>query len=166
MRLLCLIVVAMSCVGCVSVPPEAVVSQELVLEGIRTARRNQITLINAYAADQKENSMRLLRGDVLDDVIRKEMNGREGLPAEAVKKLMLEYAEDCAAEGAEIDKTHAELLETAVSNFRELEELANLNLEYMKSVSKATEWQQKLLIKYKSSLSELERKFAEWVEQK
>ena len=143
--------------GCISVPPQVVMSQELILEGLKTARNNQIALIEAYAADQKQQKRTLLQTTALDAVISEQLAGRDALPPGEVKTLIREYADDLMTEFKTVDARKEDLLRVANENFGELQALSQINLEYMKSLVKATEWQSTLLGKYKTKLGKIEQ---------
>ncbi len=150
------VLIALLLGGCASVPPHAVTSQELILEGLKTARKNQITIIEAYASDQKQRKQELMQNAVIDAVISAQLKGRDALPPNEVKELIIEYAKDLQGEFDKVEKKKADLLKIANDNFEELEELAKINLEYMKSLRKATKWQQELHEQYKTRLESIE----------
>lgn len=142
--------------ACVSMPEQAVISQELVLKGIESAEKNQITLINAYADDQIEHVKKIMSTVVLDQVLRKQLNGRQTLPADEVKQLILEYADDLNKQISKIENQRRELLSVANENYAELISLSKSNLNLTRSLSKVTQEQEQLLGNYQQKLQNIE----------
>lgn len=142
--------------ACVSVPEQAVISQELVLKGIESAEKNQITLINAYADDQIEHVKKIMSTVVLDQVLKKQMKDRQTLPADEIKRLILEYAEDLNKQISKIETQRRDLLNIANEGYGELISLSKSNLNLTRSLSKATEEQEQLLSNYKQKLQNVE----------
>lgn len=142
--------------ACVSMPEQAVISQELVLKGIESAEKNQITLINAYADDQSEHVKKIMSTVVLDQVLKKQLNGRQTLPADEVKQLILEYADDLNKQISKIENQRRELLSVANENYAELISLSKSNLNLTRSLSKVTQEQEQLLGNYQQKLQNVE----------
>jgi hypothetical protein len=149
-------VVSLSLAACVSVPEQAVVSQELVLKGLESAQKNQVTLINAYADDQIANTKKVMSGIVVDKVLKKQLNGRTSLPAEEVKQLMLEYAQDLTEQIAKIETQRRDLLKVASENYGELISLTQSNLNLTRSLVKSSDQQNQLLENYQQKLKDVE----------
>lgn len=156
--LLFLIIFAGIC-SCASIPPQTVTSQELVLKGLQTAKNNQLALIEAYAADQISRKEELMRTAVIDKVIEEQLNGRNALPPGEVKIMILEYEKDINTERNKVSIKKEELKQVSLKNFNELENLVQLNLDYMKSLQKATAWQKNLIDKYDEELDLIKEKF-------
>lgn len=149
--------------GCVSIPPQAVTSQELIMSGLVSAKKNQITIIDAYADDQISRIESLMKNTVIDDVIKAELKGREGLPADEVKTLLLEYAEDLRTKIAKVEtKRHRLLLETNKA-YDQLISLAKANHDFLRSAHNASTFQNKLLDKYKEKLKDVEDKINDYI---
>lgn len=142
--------------GCVSVPEQAVISQEMVLKGIESAEKNQITLINAYADDQIDHAKKIMSTVVLDAVLKKQMKDRQSLPVSEVKQLILEYADDLMKQISKIETQRRELLNVASEGYGELISLSKSNLNLTRSLSKATEQQEKFLGTYNQKLQNAE----------
>jgi hypothetical protein len=140
----------------VSVPEQAVVSHELVLKGIESAEKNQVTLINAYADDQIEHVKKIMSTVVLDQVLKKQLKDRQTLPADEIKRLILEYAEDLNKQISKIETQRRDLLNVANEGYGELISLSKSNLNLTRSLSKATEEQEQLLGNYKQKLQNVE----------
>jgi hypothetical protein len=149
-------VVSLSLAACVSVPEQAVVSQELVLKGLESAQKNQVTLINAYADDQIANTKKVMSGIVIDKVLKKQLNGRTSLPEEEVKQLMLEYAQDLTEQIAKIETQRRDLLKVASENYGELISLTQSNLNLTRSLVKSSDQQNQLLENYQQKLKDVE----------
>lgn len=142
--------------GCVSVPEQAVVSQEMVLKGIEIAQKNQVALINAYADDQVDIVKKSMSTSVLDSVLKKQLKDRHSLPADEVKKLILEYANDLIGRINRIEVQRRELLIESNEGYGELLSLSKSNLNLIRSLSKATEQQEKFLGSYNQKLQNVE----------
>lgn len=150
-------------VACVSIPPQAVTSQELALTGVESAYRNQVSLINAYADDEIDKIRYLMEKVAIDDVIESQLNGRSALPPGEVKELIIEYSKDMNEQIAVVEKRRGELLKVANENYAEIIELTKTNLEFIKSATKATERQQTLLENYKKQQKAIEEKIKELI---
>jgi len=149
--------------GCVSIPQQAVTSQELVLKGVESAYGNQVTLINAYADDQISNTKKLLENVVLEKVIIKQLNGRKALPPEEVKELITMYSKDLSAEIKKVETKRKQLLKIAEEGYGEIISLTKTNLEFIKTASNANERQQKLLEQYKEKLDKVKAEINEYI---
>ncbi|MGL1930866.1 MAG: hypothetical protein OCC45_03775 [Desulfotalea sp.] len=149
--------------GCVSIPPQAVTSQALIISGLESAKKNQITLINAYADDQITQIENLMKNVVIDDVIASELKGRDALPAAEVRVLLIEYAEDLKTEIATIESKRQGLLGETSQAYGQLLDLANANHEFLKSAHNAAAIQNDLVNKYKEKLKEVEVKINDYV---
>lgn len=142
--------------ACVSVPEQAVMSQELVLKGIESAEKNQISLINAYADDQIDNVKKLMSTVVIDKVLKKQLKGRQTLSADEAKQLILEYADDLNKQITKIESQRRELLKVATEGYGELISLSKSNLSLTRSLSKVTQEQEQFLGDYKQKLQNVE----------
>lgn len=157
-RLIIVGILGLVLAACVSIPPQAITSQELTLLGIEAAYRNQITLINAYADDQVHNIHNLMEKVALDDVIAKQLNGRAALPADEIKSLILEYSQDLNDQIDVIERKRGEMLKIANDGYSELIGLTKTNLEFIKTAAKAAERQQMLIEDYKKQQNAIETK--------
>lgn len=142
--------------GCVSVPEQAVTSQEMVLKGIEIAQKNQVALINAYADDQIDIVKKNMSTGVLDSVLKKQLKDRQALPANEVKQLILEYANDLIGKISIIEAQRRDLLMDANEGYGELLSLSKSNLNLIRSLSKATEEREKFLGSYNQKLQNVE----------
>lgn len=142
--------------GCVTVPEQAVISQEMVLKGIESAEKNQLTLINAYADDQIDHVKKIMSTVVLDSVLKKQLKNRQTLPADEVKQLIIQYAEDLNKQISKIETQRRELLKVANDSYGELISLSRSNLNLTRSLSKATEQQEQFLGSYNQKLQNAE----------
>ena len=142
--------------GCVSVPEQAVTSQEMVIKGLEIAQKNQVTLINAYADDQVDVVKRTMSGSVLDTVLKKQLKDRQAFPADEVKKLIIDYANDLMAKVSKVETQRRELLIDANDGYGELLSLSKSNLNLIRSLSKATEDREKFLGSYNQKLQNVE----------
>lgn len=142
--------------ACITVPEQAVTSQELVLSGIKTAQKNQIALINAYADDRIDNEKKIMSTVVLDKVLEKTLDGRKNMPAATVKQLILEYSEDLSNRIAKIEVKRTELLDVANKGYAELIDLSKSNLNFTKSLRKSSEQKRSLLGNYENKLKDIE----------
>ncbi len=159
-RKILLFLIIFACIySCASIPPQTVTSQELVLKGLQTSKNNQLALIEAYAADQISRKEELMSNAVIDKVINDQMNGRNALPPEEIKMLILEYEKDITSERNNVNIKKEELKQITLKNYDALEDLAKLNLEYMKSLQKTTAWQKNLMDKYDDELKSIQEKF-------
>lgn len=149
--------------GCVSIPPQAVTSQELIVSGLESAKKNQLTIINAYADDQINQIENLMKNVVVDDVISSELNGRKALPSNEVKKLLIEYAEDLGAKISKVESKRQSLISEASENYDQLISLAKANRDFLKAAYDAAVIQNDLIEKYKEKLKEVETKIEEYV---
>ncbi len=149
--------------GCVSIPPQAVTSQELIMSGLDSAKKNQITIINAYANDQINHIESLMKNTVIDDVIESELGGRSGLPADEVKTLLLEYAEDLKEKIAKVEAKRQSLLLETNKAYDQLISLAKANHDFLRSAHNAATFQNKLIDKYKTRLKEVENKVNDYI---
>ncbi len=142
--------------SCVTVSPDLVLSEQMVLSGLQAARRNQIRLIEAYAEDQKHYVEALLKANVMDKVIEKQMKGREALPPDEVKVLLLEYSQDWKSEQNKIEKRKTELLGITNRGFDELEGLTKTNILYSTSLVKQENLEKKAKEAFHLKWKELE----------
>jgi hypothetical protein len=142
--------------ACVSVPEQAIVSQELVLKGLEIAERNQIALINDYADEQIDLVKKFMPTLIMDQVLKKKLNGRSALPADEVKQLIIEYAEDLNNKISKIETKRRELLKVANENYGELINLTKSNLSLTRSLGKTGEEQQKLLDNYMQKFQDVD----------
>jgi len=149
--------------ACVSIPPQAVTSQELALAGIETAHRNQVTLINAYADDEIEKIQYLMEKVALDEVIEEQLNGRSALPPDEVKALVIEYSQDMNDQVDVVEQRRSEMLKIANDGYAEIIGLTKTNLEFIKSATKAGERQQMLIENYKQQQNAIEEKIKELI---
>jgi len=149
--------------ACVSIPPQAVTSQELALAGIETAYRNQVSLINAYADDEVEKIQYLMEKVALDDVIKQQLNGRAALPPDEVKALIIEYSQDMNEQIDAVEQRRSEMLQIANDGYAEIIGLTKTNLEFIKSATRAGERQQLLIEDYKKQQNAIEEKIRELI---
>lgn len=149
--------------GCVSIPPQAVTSQALIVSGLESAKSNQITIINSYADDQIAQVENLMKNVVIDEVISDELDGRDALPANEVRVLLVEYAEDLRSDISEIESSRQSLLKETENGYNQLIELAQANHDFLKSAHDAATIQNDLIDKYKEKLKEVEEKVENYV---
>lgn len=156
-------VVFLAVSGCVSIPPQAVTSQALIVSGLESAKSNQIKIINAYADERIDKVENLMKNVVIDDVILSELNGRDALPANEVRVLLIEYAEDLGTEISKIESSRQSLLKETEFGYNQLMDLAQANHDFLKSAHDAATTQDDLIDKYKEKLEEVEEKVENYV---
>jgi hypothetical protein len=142
--------------GCVSVRPEVVESERLILQNVQAAARNQERIIEAYAEDQKRNVVTLMESSVIDQVITERAGGASQLTLAQVKALLIEYATDLNNEFAEIETKKADLLATSRDEFATLEAIIRSNIEYLESLVALTESQNNFLGRNRERLDNVE----------
>ncbi len=150
-------------VGCVSIPPQAVTSQELIVAGLESAKNNQLKLINAYADDQIDRIENSMENTVVDDVITSVLNGRSALPRGEVKGLLLEYAEDLRSKILVVESKRKSLIIETSNSYAQLISLAKANRDFLRSAHGAAAIQNDLIDKYKEKLKEVEVKIEKYV---
>jgi hypothetical protein len=160
-RLCGLIVIACIPLGCATVPPEAVTAQQLVIRNIEVARRNQLLLIDSYAADQKGSVRHQLETNALDEVLAKPLNGRAAMPAAEVRLLAIDYAADLQAELGKIDTRTAALRQRTDTDFNQLVQLAEVNALYANALKERSDLINKWMGGYQKELNRIENKFLE-----
>ncbi|MCV6612084.1 MAG: hypothetical protein OIF55_15015 [Amphritea sp.] len=163
MRMVLLSLIFLLTSGCVSIPPQAVTSQALIVSGLESSKNNQIKIINAYADDQIAQVENLMKNVVIDDVIASELNGRNALPADEVRALLVEYAEDLRSEISKIEASRQSLLKETETGYGQLIDLAKANHDFLKTAHDAATIQNDLIDKYKEKLKEVEKKVEDYV---
>ncbi|MDC8829385.1 hypothetical protein [Alteromonas gilva] len=163
MRMALLSFILLLASGCVSIPPQAVTSQALIVSGLESAKNNQLKIINAYADDQIVRVENLMKNVVIDDVIASELKGRKALPADEVRVLLVEYAEDLRSEISKIEASRQTLLKETEASYGQLIDLAKANYDFLKTAHDAATIQNDLIDKYKEKLKEVEKKVEDYV---
>jgi hypothetical protein len=147
--------------GCVSVRPEVVESERLILQNVQAAARNQERIIEAYAEDQKRNVITLMESSVIDQVVSERAAGAQELSLAQVKALLIEYATDLNNEFDEIETQKSNLLATSRTEFATLEAIIRSNIAYLESLVALTESQNRFLGRNRQRLDNVEANLLE-----
>lgn len=124
--------------GCASLPPEAVISQKKVSEGIETARSNQVLLINSYAEEAK-SKLQLSFQMAIPDSLKKEYGDKESYTQEEMTDSLVDYGKQLQDALKKVDDKRNDLIQDTNDFFNELAMLSNVNLELLESVVKLNE---------------------------
>jgi hypothetical protein len=155
------VLIAMLATGCATVPPEAVVSQKLIISGIEVARRNQLELIDAYADDQKTQKRLQLEHVALPAVLQETADADGTLQVAVTQKLVAEYAADLQKQLDAIEAKAKSMREQTNRGFDELAQLASLNREYIEALKTRSDVVARLLGRYQNKVDRLQQKFSE-----
>ena len=128
----------LSTFGCASLPPEAVISQKKVSEGIETARTNQILLINNFAEEAKAK-LQLSYQLSIPATLKDEYGEKENYTEEQINKILVDYGKQLQNDLKKIDNKRNELIQETNQFFNELLILSNVNLELLESAVKLNE---------------------------
>lgn len=159
-----LLAVVFTAGACTSIPPQAVTSQELIVSGLESAKANQNTLINAYADDQISQLELRMEHMVIDDVIQESLSGRNALPADELKALLIEYAEDFKTELSSIESTRKQLLKETEAGYAQLIDLANINHEFLRAAHDSSALQGNISNQFKAKLEAVQERIETYVE--
>lgn len=117
--------------GCASLPPESITAQEKIAEGIETARRNQILLIENFSESEKIRVRHHLE-DTITGALRKKYGERTSYTPTELRAMMVEYSGDLRAEEKKTDEKKLRLLANTKDFFDDLVSMTRLNLDLLR----------------------------------
>jgi hypothetical protein len=119
-------------IGCASLPPEAVISQKKISEGIETARKNQILLINNFAEEAK-SKIQLSFQLAIPGSLKNEYGEKESYSQQEIHASLVDYGKQLQADLKQIDDKRNDLIQETNNFFYQLTILSNANLELLES---------------------------------
>jgi hypothetical protein len=147
--------------GCASVPPEALVAQELVMKNIEVARQNQLSLVEAYTGDLKREKRAQYENVALPEILRKRAQQNGTLSIAEIEKLVAAYSKDLNQDLDAIDARGKALREQVNTGFDQLAQLAELSRNYLAALKTRSDMTAQLLGKYQSQIEQLQTQFTE-----
>jgi hypothetical protein len=126
MALLCLLG------GCTAIPPETLVVQKKLIQGIEVARRNQITLAERIATEKKER-LRVAYESALPKVLDEMFPDVETYTEAQMREAITQYNQELMVDYEKVDDGKASLIAEINAFFDDLVAIAGVNESFLES---------------------------------